>query len=174
MVVELHLEREILLGEVWEDGARLLDLLNGSEASVTLWCAHAAPARDGAMRPLGGVAVPKAEILLAVPYDGRGLLPLALRRAWQPTDRARVVAAAGPLTIRGTLHGPLGAGDPLPAVLTGREQRAFLPLTDATVEHRDGWSMAHSALIVRHDAFSLATEAGMTFTGAATPAAEGR
>ena len=179
VVVELHLDDgRVLVGEVPSAGARLLDLLNGPGEALTLRRALGGAGRGGAVRPLGEVAVPKVRILLALPYDAGELRPLALQRDWRPTARARIAGAAGPFAVRGVLHGPSGDGDPLAALLAGRERRAFLPLTAATVEHRDGWSLRRPAVFVPRAALAdpVAAEGDRSGAGAspldraATPA----
>lgn len=148
--IELYTADSRIVGWIAASGRRVTDLLN-QEGELRLWQPSPGPIeapateQDGTSGLAGSVTMPAAppddpdasgewqtlvtdEVILAMPPEWRASRQLRLHRKLR-----RVVLAAGPFHVTGTLHLPPGA-DVGPDYLL-RSPR-FLPLTDTYLLHQ--------------------------------------
>lgn len=149
--IELYTAEARIVAWIAANGQRVTDLLNDQD-ELRLWrpspgapgpvAAPGGPRDDPPSSEEGGEwqSLPTAQAILAMPPEWRAARQLRLHRKLR-----RVALAAGPFSVTGNLHMPVGA-EPSPHLLT-RGPR-WMPLTEAYLLHNAEPPFEHVVSVV--------------------------
>ena len=156
IAVELYLRDQIIAGDFLVDEGRALDRFNSPREDNLI--VHLPTTRSlhyqAPPLPFPSARVRKARILLAAPHDAPADAQRPRGGLWMPTREVGIEVGVGPFVIRGGLHLSLHAAVSLEELDSGPDQRAFIPITQASVRslHQSGGSRDYPTVFLLRSA----------------------